>query len=320
MSVKKYTPLPGTGSFPSGHLPHLPPRFTSCPWPPQDRYPPRWQHNRRRDHRMGHLVSTWTYYQRYPNDSKSYKFLVFTLWALEAVHQAFVGHVTWFYVVQNYGHFDVLERPPVWTLSVQTTLGAFVGTIVKICFGMRVWKFSNKNYLITGLIMGMSLAQLAMAVVFTLKSFHIQVGQVGQIKTLGSAALAIGVATDIVIAASLSFFLHKMRTGYKRSDTLINRLITVSVNTGMVTSVCSSAVLYNLMPANFIFIAFYIVLSKLYSISCVGTLNTRRFIHGRGTDHEEATIPTFLMVANTLHHPPPSHLHKEPPLQIDITL
>lgn len=29
-------------------------------------------------------------------------------------------------------------------------------------------------------------------------------------------------------------------------------------------------------------------------------LNTRRFVHGRGTDREEATIPTFVMVAHTL--------------------
>ena len=33
-------------------------------------------------------------------------------------------------------------------------------------------------------------------------------------------------------------------------------------------------------------------------------LNTRRFVHGRGTDNEEATIPTFLMVANALPAPP----------------
>jgi hypothetical protein len=29
----------------------------------------------------------------------------------------------------------------------------------------------------------------------------------------------------------------------------------------------------------------------------------RRFVHGRGTDREEATIPTFLMVAHTIQRP-----------------
>ncbi|KAH9053093.1 hypothetical protein EDB87DRAFT_1653918 [Lactarius vividus] len=112
--------------------------------------------------------------------------------------------------------------------------------------------------------------------------------------------------TDVFTAASLSYFLHKMRTGFKRSDTLINRLIIYSVNTGALTSVFSAAVLasYNLMPSNLIYIALYFILTKL------PRLNTRRFIHGRGTDREEATIPTFLMVANTLPAPPERTLEK----------
>jgi len=177
---------------------------------------------------------------------------------------------------------------------------------VKICFGMRVWKFSRGNCLVTGLIITMALAQFATAIVYTLKAFHLHLDQADQIKTIGSAALSLGVVTDVFTAASLSYFLHKMRTGFKRSDTLINRLIIYSVNTGTLTSVFSAAVLasYNLMPANIIYIALYFILSKLFANSCVATLNTRRFVHGRGTDHEEATIPTFLMVANTLPAPP----------------
>jgi len=104
-------------------------------------------------------IQVWTYYQRYPNDSSTYKFLVAALWTLEALHQAFVGHITWFYIVENQGSALVLLEPPVWTLSFQTLLGSLVGTIVKMCFGMRVWKFSKGNYLVTGLIMGMALAQ-----------------------------------------------------------------------------------------------------------------------------------------------------------------
>ncbi|KAH9080266.1 hypothetical protein EDB83DRAFT_2513186 [Lactarius deliciosus] len=257
-------------------------------------------------------IQVWTYYQRYPNDHWSYKVLVLALWALEALHQIFVGHIVWFYLVENFGSSLVFLRPPVWTLSAQTLLGSLIGTIVKICFGMRVWKFSRGNYLVTGLIISMAVAQFATAIVYTLRTFHLLVAQADQIKTIGSAALSLGMVTDVFTAASLSYFLHKMRTGFKRSDTLINRLIIYSVNTGALTSVFSAAVLasYNLMPSNLIYIALYFVLSKLFANSCVGTLNTRRFIHGRGTDREEATIPTFLMVANTLPAPPERTLEK----------
>jgi hypothetical protein len=262
-------------------------------------------------------IQVWAYYQRYTNDSTSYKVLVLSLWILEALHQAFVGHIAWYYIVDNRGSLLVLLNPPVWTLSVQTLLGALVGLIVKTCFGLRVWKFSKGNYLVTGLILGMALAQFATAVVFTIRSFHLRVGQADEITTLASTALSLGVATDIFTAASLSYFLHRMRTGYKKSDTLINRLIVYSVNTGTLTSVFSVAVLvaYNLMPDNLVFIALYFILSKLYANSCLATLNTRRFVHGRGTDREEATIPTFVMVANSIHRPRPQYQYPERDLE-----
>lgn len=258
-------------------------------------------------------IQVWAYYLRYTNDSTSYKILVLSLWVLEAVHQAFVGHIAWYYIVDNAGSLLVLLNPPIWTLSVQILLGALAGLIVKTCFGLRVWKFSRGNYLVTGLILSMALTQFAMAILFTVRSFHLRVGQANEIKTLATTALSLGVATDIFTAASLSFFLHRMRTGYKRSDTLINRLIIYSVNTGTLTSVFSAAVLiaYNTMPDNLIFIALYFILSKLYANSCLATLNMRRFVHGRGTDREEATIPTFVMVANTIHHARPQYSQRD---------
>lgn len=74
------------------------------------------------------------------------------------------------------------------------------------------------------------------------------------------------------------------------------------------------------MPTNFIFMAFYFVLSKgasfcthpltsmeaqtsvplpVYANSFFAALNTRRSIRGRGTEGEHTTVPTFLMIGQT---------------------
>ncbi|VDB99550.1 unnamed protein product [Peniophora sp. CBMAI 1063] len=247
-------------------------------------------------------LQTWTYFNRYPQDPWGYKALVASLMFMEAVHEAFVGHVGWFYGIENFGNPLTLLEKPVWTLSTQVVLGAFVGTVVKICFALRVWKFSKKNILITGTIMGMALAQLGLAAAYTIRSVSLTLVEVDDIKTLATAGLALGCATDIVTAFALSYFLHKMRTGYAASDSLITRLIVYSVNTGAITSICSMAVVitYNLMSNNFVFMACYFVLSKLYANSCLATLNTRKFIRGRGTDNNHNTGPSFAMVNRTL--------------------
>ncbi|TFY82911.1 hypothetical protein EWM64_g1106 [Hericium alpestre] len=277
-------------------------------------------------------IQVYTYFERYTNDNSAYKSLVLWLWLLEALHQAFVGHCVYYYEVTNYGNLLVFIDRPVWTLSVQVVLGAFVGLIVKMCFGLRVWKFSKHNYLVTGTIVSFLSSEDADGAV-TIRIRHGVHHQIVSIlppvqdaastycatdskyashkhlssnidtalQTIGTASLALGAATDIFTAASLSYFLHKMRTGYQKSDTLINRLILYSVNTGFLTSAVSIAVLalYNTMPDNFIFMGAYFVLSKLYANSCVATLNTRRFVRGKGTDREEeGTGPTFMMVGN----------------------
>lgn len=42
-------------------------------------------------------------------------------------------------------------------------------------------------------------------------------------------ALGLGVLTDVLTAVSISWYLRKLKTGYKNSDTLVNKLIAYAV-------------------------------------------------------------------------------------------
>jgi hypothetical protein len=44
----------------------------------------------------------------------------------------------------------------------------------------------------------------------------------------------------------------------------------------------------------------------------------RRFVHGRGTDREEATIPTFVMVPHTIQRPRSLFLPREIQSEDDV--
>ncbi|OJT07146.1 hypothetical protein TRAPUB_1998, partial [Trametes pubescens] len=138
-------------------------------------------------------------------------------------------------------------------------------------------------------------AQLAAA-------FHIpSIARVGDLKLVGSIAIGLGMATDVITAASLCFFLRGLKTGYHKDDSIVNTLTLYAINTGVITSAISlsTLILYDLMPTNFIFMAFYFVLSKVYANSFFAALNTRRSIRGRGTEGEHTTVPTFLMIGQT---------------------
>ncbi|KAF7291019.1 hypothetical protein HMN09_01281000 [Mycena chlorophos] len=85
--------------------------------------------------------------------------------------------------------------------------------------------------------------------------------------------------TDISIATSMACILRRHKTGHRNTDNIVDKLIRMTVQTGVVTALCSILdVVCFLAPAlqghtvNFIF---DIPLPKLYSICLLSTLNAR---------------------------------------------
>ncbi|KAJ3569349.1 hypothetical protein NP233_g5109 [Leucocoprinus birnbaumii] len=102
----------------------------------------------------------------------------------------------------------------------------------------------------------------------------------------------LAVLPDVLIAASLFYFLHRSRTGFKKSDTMITRLIVFTVSTGVFTSICAIASLVSILAwgNTLIYVAFYFSLGKLYSNSILATLNARITIRGLGEDSDELSF------------------------------
>ncbi|TEB20129.1 hypothetical protein FA13DRAFT_1645385 [Coprinellus micaceus] len=233
------------------------------------------------------ITQMFVYFRNYPGDRTWFKWLVSRRSILETADQAFIAHMLYHYCITNYGNLQaLLQARTTWFL--QLTAGAAVGCIVKCYFAFRVWRFSNRNIWITGLIVLLALGQLGLAITYTVEAFKLpDIFAVHELRTLGTISLGVGVATDIVTAVALCFFLNKLRTGLKSSDSLVNNLCAYAINTGVLTSTVSVAtlVLYNgIHGLNLYFVATYFILSKLYAISFMATLNTRRTIRGRGTD------------------------------------
>ncbi|KAJ4486822.1 hypothetical protein C8R41DRAFT_868221 [Lentinula lateritia] len=296
------------------------------------------------------LSQIYTYLGNYPLDRPVYKFIVLLILTLETVDQALIGQIYYHYGISNFSNpLTLIEGAQTWfvleyqymnniktsdsenfrSFILQQTLGSVVGTMVKISFALRVWRFSQRNFWITGLIVSVDDEQEGMSIlnyildgscyrwlvlgnclqckIVSLDRIRIlhsaqkfvsfarfmlpDVFSVVRLRVLGTISLGVGVLTDIVTALALCYFLNKLRTGYRQSDSLVSSLIKYAINTGALTSVISvtTVVLYNLMPDNLIFIAVFFILSKLYAISFMATLNTRRVVRGRGTDKQNTT-------------------------------
>ncbi|KAG2360638.1 hypothetical protein BDR07DRAFT_1461870 [Suillus spraguei] len=265
-------------------------------------------------------IQVVVYYRCFPKDKTAYKTLVALIWLISFLDQILIGYAVYFYTITNYMNpLPLTTGKPLWCLILQTTMGAIIGAIVKTCFTLRVWRFSYRNWWLTGFLFLMVLVQLGTATAFTVKCFELpSFARVIGLRYLGSISLGIGVVTDMSIAAALCFYLQKMRSSHSNADSMINTLIIYAVNywssyqvgfTGTFQSLkrdtysiystvsLSTLVLFNIMPTNFVFMCMYFVLSKLYAISFLATLNTRKIIRGHGTDPEGGRSTSFNMVS-----------------------
>jgi hypothetical protein len=152
---------------------------------------------------------------------------------------------------------------------------------------MRVWRLSNKNYTLTGLVFSLILAEFICVIIYAVKGLQMTTfAELAQLKNLSITVNALAAAGDLFIAFVLCTMLQKSRTGFKKSDTMITKLIIFTMNTGLLTSICAVASLISICAAGttFIYIAFFFCLGRLYSNSLMAILNARQSIRSALSD------------------------------------
>ncbi|KAL1732775.1 hypothetical protein EV714DRAFT_270403 [Schizophyllum commune] len=243
-------------------------------------------------------VQTWWYFTRYGADVWYIKALVLLVFVFDTVHQILISHTVYFYVVSNYNNPGSLNnmtwfvRRFLWPLEV--LFNGMIGLLVQGFLTMRVWKLSNKCKWLTGLITGLVVSEFACSVVFTAKSLQLETwSQLSSMKPLSMTVNVLGAVADVIIAAGLFFYLHRSRTGFKKSDTMISKLIMFAVSTGMLTSVCAigSLISISVWGDTLIYVAFYFrQLGQTYSNSLLATLNARKDIRELIDDPESLSF------------------------------
>ena len=138
-----------------------------------------------------------------------------------------------------------------------------------------------------------------MLLVYFGKAIHFKsFAQLLTIKEITRSINIVNAVADASIAAVLVFLLQKSRTGFRTSETIINRLIIFTVNTGLLTG-CTAIVclIMNIVfPDTFLYILFYLMTSRrmflnfavlvywlmicftVYVNSLYATLNSRKSI------------------------------------------
>ncbi|KAK0452911.1 uncharacterized protein EV420DRAFT_630545 [Desarmillaria tabescens] len=224
-------------------------------------------------------VQTFSYLNRYWRlDTLGFRILVLATFAMDTLHEILICHTIYTYLVSNFANPAQLEIVE-WSILVEVVASACVALMVQSFFTYRVWILSHKNlYLILflGSLVG---AEFFVCIAYFAKSWSVEVySDSYKVRSLSQSMNALAAAGDLAICGSLIVLLHRSKSGMKRSDAMMNKMILFTMNTGLLTSICAimSLIMILVYPNTFLYITFFFNLSRLYSNSLLATLNARR--------------------------------------------
>ncbi|EIW80013.1 hypothetical protein CONPUDRAFT_74297 [Coniophora puteana RWD-64-598 SS2] len=165
-----------------------------------------------------------------------------------------------------------------WLFNTDPALNGIIGAIVQAFFAWRVRQLTRNNWAFGAIVFFLMMEGLcgigtAIACQIIPEFQNFQRFEVIVILWLASAALC-----DCIVTASLVYHLQTQRQGFSNSDSVIDKIIALTVQTGMITAVWATIdlVLF-LTNRNGYHLIFNYNLCNLYSNCLMSTLNARTY-------------------------------------------
>ncbi|THH15902.1 hypothetical protein EW146_g4647 [Bondarzewia mesenterica] len=156
-------------------------------------------------------------------------------------------------------------------------LTGIIGMMVQLFFGWRIKILTNNMWTFISIA---TLAVLECLAAVTTSIIMLCVSDVLITNHIHSAVIVWLISTavvDMLITVILVSFLRNHRTGSPPTDDVLNKIIRLTVQTGLITTICAitDLVLYMCFSAAY-HVIFNYPLSKLYLISLLSSLNSRQ--------------------------------------------
>ncbi|KAL1686295.1 hypothetical protein GGG16DRAFT_118049 [Schizophyllum commune] len=226
------------------------------------------------------ITQTYLYWNGYKRkDSLVIRLFVIFLFVADTAHTAFTMAYMYICLVNHYGNPLYLANAN-WVFSADPALTGIIGGSVQIFFSWRV-KILTGHSLLAGTIATSSCASLLCGIATAIAcGFVPAFAQFQKFKVVVIIWLAASSLSDILITGSLVNHLRSHRTGFRTTDTHVDRIIRLTVQTGLITSLWALAdmLLYLLDPAGW-HLMLNFALSKLYTNSLMSSLNSRKGWH-----------------------------------------
>ncbi|KAL1690329.1 hypothetical protein GGG16DRAFT_114233 [Schizophyllum commune] len=231
------------------------------------------------------VMQTYLYWNVYKRKDPLYlRLLVLFLFLADTAHTAFTMAYMYIALIVHYDDPPYLQHTT-WVFATEPALVGIIGGSVQLFFSWRV-RMLTGNVFLAGIIAACALTAclsgigtaISCMMISVFSELHRSLPVVGV--WFGSASLV-----DILVAGSLVNYLRRHRTGIRSTDTQVDRIIRLTVQTDVITSLWGIRIGYLMHMLLYLLehkgwhLMFNFSLAKIYTNSLMSSLNSRQGWH-----------------------------------------
>ncbi|KAJ7046339.1 hypothetical protein C8F04DRAFT_1064005 [Mycena alexandri] len=246
-------------------------------------------------------LQTFHYYRNFRADSKLLKVIVGLVWSLELGHTMSCLHALYSQTVTFYGSPNHVLRPPP-SEDITVLFAALIYTIVQIFFANRVRILSGRLYVMAlACILGL-LRLVGHMAILALLLHYTRVTILLEWRWLVIASLSLALSMDILITASLCYYLWRIRSEHGRMRSTVDTLILWTVESTVMTSATSIVQMILFMTrTDLVWVGVFVFQAKIFSNAMLASLNGRERFRGLHTEESSGKVATIAFLDATAH-------------------
>ncbi|KAI0708473.1 hypothetical protein C8Q76DRAFT_799731 [Earliella scabrosa] len=252
------------------------------------------------------ILQTYFYYRTYPKDRLAIKILVGILFLLDTATSIVLTYGTYEYTVIYF--LQPLERyiaiPP--NLVAEHAMTILIILLTQLYFAQRLWYISKNRYLvfaITILALGGFGSGEAIAGHMATNPDPFSLGTV-PVLIMSGFADGLSAICDLLIAGSLCYYLRAGKSGFVKTNSLVDQLMVYAIQRGLLTALCQIGKLVSVVayPYHFVFLPFAYMQGKLYCNTLLASLNVRNSLRNNRRQDEHLEPGSHILVPMPRSH------------------
>ncbi|KAJ6457963.1 hypothetical protein C8R45DRAFT_561666 [Mycena sanguinolenta] len=246
------------------------------------------------------LVLGLQYFRKYyQKDPLSIRAAVGTLLFATTIHAVFLAMNDFKDFVLLFGDFEGQDVIP-YECNVMLCAAFVVAFVAQLFYATRIWVLSRGNWRYVAPVVLLAFLQISFGIAQTVEvAIKHRYSKLQSTVATSTSQGAFSAACDITITAILCYILRKSRTGVRRTDNALDKMVIYAFNRGVMTSVMALAqlILFVAKPGTLLFTVFILPNSHVYVISVCSMLMSRETLRSEMNGRDGGFISTFAMCA-----------------------